>query len=66
MSISDRVTRVAAAIESLEQGLELLCVTGVEDRLQDNVRNTLETLRNGGIKVWCHSMIKFLFGSNNS
>lgn len=52
LSITDRVTRVAAAIESLEQGLELLCVTGVEDRLQDNVRNTLEVLRNGGIKIW--------------
>ena len=32
--------------------MELLCVTGVEDKLQDNVRNTLEQLRNAGIKVW--------------
>ena len=39
-------------IESLERDMELLCVTGVEDKLQDNVRNTLEQLRNAGIKVW--------------
>lgn len=32
--------------------MELLCVTGVEDKLQDNVRSTLELLRNAGIKIW--------------
>lgn len=31
--------------------MELLCVTGVEDKLQENVRPTLEMLRNAGIKV---------------
>ena len=31
--------------------MELLCMTGVEDRLQDSVRPTLEMLRNAGIKV---------------
>ncbi|KAJ1999169.1 putative aminophospholipid-translocase, partial [Coemansia thaxteri] len=36
----------------LENDLELLGVTGVEDRLQDNVRATLELLGNAGIKVW--------------
>ena len=30
----------------------MLCVTGVEDRLQNNVRQTLEMLRNAGVKVW--------------
>ncbi|XP_066990964.2 probable phospholipid-transporting ATPase IIB isoform X4 [Anabrus simplex] len=52
MSVSDRVARVTAVIESLEREMELLCVTGVEDRLQDRVRPTLELLRNAGIKVW--------------
>ncbi|XP_063217955.1 probable phospholipid-transporting ATPase IIB isoform X2 [Bacillus rossius redtenbacheri] len=52
MSVSDRVARVAAVIESLEREMELLCVTGVEDRLQERVRPTLELLRNAGIKVW--------------
>ncbi|KAJ2726062.1 putative aminophospholipid-translocase [Coemansia sp. Benny D115] len=36
----------------LESDLELLGLTGVEDRLQDNVRATLELLGNAGIKVW--------------
>ena len=31
--------------------MELLCLTGVEDRLQADVRPTLELLRNAGIKV---------------
>ena len=38
-------------VESLEREMELLCLTGVEDRLQDHVRPTLELLRNAGIKV---------------
>jgi phospholipid-translocating ATPase len=52
MSVSDRVAHVAAVVESLEREMELLCVTGVEDRLQDRVRPTLELLRNAGIKIW--------------
>jgi phospholipid-translocating ATPase len=32
--------------------MELLCLTGVEDRLQQRVRPTLELLRNAGIKIW--------------
>lgn len=39
-------------IESLEMEMELLCLTGVEDQLQTDVRPTLEILRNAGIKVW--------------
>ncbi|XP_008558016.1 probable phospholipid-transporting ATPase IIA isoform X1 [Microplitis demolitor] len=49
---NDRPSRVAAVIESLEREMELICVTGVEDRLQDRVRPTLELLRNAGIKIW--------------
>ncbi|KAJ1916986.1 putative aminophospholipid-translocase [Mycoemilia scoparia] len=36
----------------LEHDLELLGVTGVEDRLQEGVRTTLELLRNAGLKIW--------------
>jgi phospholipid-translocating ATPase len=36
----------------LEKGLELLGVTGVEDKLQDGVKGTFELLRNAGIKIW--------------
>ncbi|KAF7402884.1 hypothetical protein HZH66_005151 [Vespula vulgaris] len=52
MYVSDRVSRVTAVVESLEREMELLCVTGVEDKLQNGVRTTLELLRNAGIKVW--------------
>ncbi|EDW46018.1 GM10404 [Drosophila sechellia] len=52
LSITDRVAKVAAVTESLERELELLCLTGVEDRLQENVRPTLELLRNAGVRVW--------------
>ncbi|KAJ2850549.1 putative aminophospholipid-translocase [Coemansia brasiliensis] len=38
--------------EHLEHGLELVGVTGVEDRLQDHVRTTLELLSNAGVRVW--------------
>ena len=38
-------------VASLEEGLQLLCVTGVEDQLQTDVRPTLELLRNAGIRV---------------
>ncbi|XP_018567558.1 probable phospholipid-transporting ATPase IIB isoform X1 [Anoplophora glabripennis] len=52
LSTTDRVARVAQVVESLEREMELLCITGVEDKLQDNVRATLELLRNAGIKIW--------------
>ncbi|CAG2238567.1 E7.6.2.1 [Mytilus edulis] len=52
MSTQDRNAKVQAVIESLERDMELLCLTGVEDKLQEGVRPTLELLRNAGIKVW--------------
>ncbi|KAG5980935.1 hypothetical protein E4U55_003469 [Claviceps digitariae] len=36
----------------LEKDLELLGVTGVEDKLQKDVKPSLELLRNAGIKIW--------------
>lgn len=38
--------------EHLERDLELLGVTGVEDRLQKDVKPSLELLRNAGVKIW--------------
>ena len=32
--------------------MELLGVTGIEDRLQDGVPETIAKLRQGGLKVW--------------
>lgn len=42
----------AVVSDTLERDLELLGLTGVEDKLQDDVRGTLELLRNAGIKIW--------------
>lgn len=50
----DRAEAIARVVEDLlERDLELLAVTGVEDKLQEDVRPTLELLRNAGIKIWC-------------
>ena len=62
LSVVNRSAQKAAVIESLERDMELLCVTGVEDKLQENVRNTLEQLRNAGLKVWMvnvNSLLRF-------
>ncbi|XP_068951102.1 probable phospholipid-transporting ATPase IIB isoform X6 [Petaurus breviceps papuanus] len=52
LSIHDRTLKVAAVVESVEREMELLCLTGVEDQLQADVRPSLEMLRNAGIKIW--------------
>lgn len=52
--------RMSMVVESLEKDLELLCLTGVEDKLQENVRPTLELLRNAGIKV-CWTVYRDLY-----
>lgn len=39
-------------ISELEGGLTLAGVSGVEDLLQEQVRDTIESLRDGGIRVW--------------
>lgn len=52
LCVTDRGARVQAAIESLECDMELLCLTGVEDCLQDRVPQTLELLRKAGVKIW--------------
>ncbi|CUM67621.1 uncharacterized protein PRCAT00005322001 [Priceomyces carsonii] len=36
----------------LEQELELLGLTGVEDKLQKDVKTSIELLRNAGVKIW--------------
>ena len=47
----DRANSVANAYEMLEKGLTMIGVTAVEDRLQENVPETMESLRAAGIKV---------------
>ena len=53
MSLQSRDAQMAAVVkEYLEYNLELLGVTGVEDRLQRDVKPSLELLRNAGVKIW--------------
>ena len=53
LSISGRDVGMQQAVaQYLENDLELLGVTGVEDKLQRDVKPSLELLRNAGIKIW--------------
>lgn len=53
LSMSDRDQSCAKVVSLiLEHDLELLGLTGVEDRLQKDMKPSLELLRNAGIKIW--------------
>ncbi|KAG9232101.1 P-type ATPase-like protein [Amylocarpus encephaloides] len=53
VAINDRDAGMASVVSHcLEKDLELLGVTGVEDKLQKDVKSSLELLRNAGIKIW--------------
>jgi len=48
----DREEKLLEIVSELEHDLEFLCVTGVEDKLQNDVDKTIETLRMAGIQIW--------------
>ena len=48
----DRAARVAASGQVLETGLTLLGATAIEDRLQDQVPESIQMLRDAGCRVW--------------
>ncbi|KAG9689237.1 phospholipid-translocating P-type ATPase-like protein, partial [Aureobasidium melanogenum] len=53
LSLHDRDNSMARIVKQhLEHNLELLGVTGVEDKLQAYIKPSLELLRNAGIKIW--------------
>lgn len=53
LSLHGRDAAMASVVQDfLENDLELLGVTGVEDKLQRDVKPSLELLRNAGIKIW--------------
>ncbi|THZ67152.1 phospholipid-translocating P-type ATPase-like protein [Aureobasidium pullulans] len=53
LSLHDRDNSMAKVVKHhLENNLELLGVTGVEDKLQAHIKPSLELLRNAGIKIW--------------
>ncbi|TPX51822.1 hypothetical protein SeLEV6574_g00051 [Synchytrium endobioticum] len=51
-ALTDRTERIAAACDSIETDLIYLGCTAIEDRLQDQVSETLDYLLKCGIKVW--------------
>ena len=53
LSLQNRDSSMNRVVKDyLENNLELLGVTGVEDKLQKDVKPSLELLRNAGIKIW--------------
>lgn len=52
LCMSNRQQRMNEVLATLEKDLELLCLTGVEDRLQEGVPTTLKKLQDAGIRIW--------------
>ncbi len=51
-SLESREENVATCSELIECDLTLLGATGIEDKLQDQVPETISLLKKGGIKIW--------------
>lgn len=51
-TVEGRESSLQKAASLIEKDLKLLGITGVEDRLQDQVPETIECLRDAGIKIW--------------
>ncbi|XP_047316408.1 phospholipid-transporting ATPase 1-like [Impatiens glandulifera] len=51
-SLTDRSSKLRQTAALIECDLHLLGATGVEDKLQEGVPETIESLRQAGMKVW--------------
>ena len=51
-SLTNREQNINKIIDQLEVDMEFLAVTGVEDKLQEDICNALENLKMAGIKIW--------------
>ncbi|KAL2899777.1 Phospholipid-transporting ATPase 1 [Bienertia sinuspersici] len=51
-SLTDRSAKLRQTASLIERDLRLLGATGIEDKLQDGVPESIESLRQAGIKVW--------------
>lgn len=52
VSLNKREELQWKAVDELEKGLKFLAVTGVEDKLQEDCANTIESLKSAGISIW--------------
>lgn len=50
--VKNREKHVLRVVNDLENGMDFIGVTGVEDKLQNNVESTIEALKSAGIQVW--------------
>lgn len=50
--MKNRASYLNKVAEDIETNLQILGVTGIEDKLQDGVPESLETLKEAGIKLW--------------
>lgn len=51
-SLNDRSDKIDEVADMIEGGLFLLGATAIEDKLQDGVPETIQTLQTAGIKIW--------------
>jgi len=51
-SINNKEEKIAAAVAKLENNYELIGATAIEDQLQDEVGETIETIKKAGINFW--------------
>lgn len=51
-SLDDRQARIEEAAEAIEENLQLIGASAIEDKLQDGVPEAMDTLRRANIKIW--------------
>lgn len=52
LEVNNREALVAEVDELIEKDLELIGSTAIEDKLQDEVADTIKFMKKAGIKVW--------------
>lgn len=52
ISLDHREDKIAQVAEELERDFELIGTTAIEDKLQDDVQDTINFIKEAGIKIW--------------
>lgn len=52
MAMENREVKMKAVVKDLEKNMYLLGISGVEDKLQEDVAATVDNLKTAGIRVW--------------
>jgi len=48
----NREKQINLSMKSIEKDMDFLGVSGVEDKLQEHVQTTIDSLKGAGIQVW--------------